>query len=151
MIIRTKKTKNYTTISNVALKDKKLSWKAKGLFAYMMTNIDEWEFHVSELENHSTDGISATRSAVNELIDEGYLNRDIIREEGKIAEHSYTLYETPQPELIEKAKKNKVKKEMFKKLKEIQLNGFEHEGNEMVIKTNINKMDTGRLENVHTI
>ena len=95
MIIRVKKNKNYTTINNTALHDRNLSWKAKGLFAYMMTNKDDWKFYVSEIERHSTDGIKATRSGINELIEAGYLKKEIVRDRGTITEHLYTLYEEP--------------------------------------------------------
>ena len=57
-IIRVKKNKNYTSINNTALRDTRLSWKAKGLFAYMLTNIDDWQFHLDELKNHAIDGPS---------------------------------------------------------------------------------------------
>ena len=95
MIIRTKKDKNFTVINNTALRDKRLSWKAKGLFAYMMTNIDNWEFYVSELEKHSTDGGHATRTAIKELIQVGYLVKDIKRNKGRFVSHDYTLIEKP--------------------------------------------------------
>ena len=41
---RVNKDKNYTTINNTGLKDKRLSWKAKGILAYILTLPDDWVF-----------------------------------------------------------------------------------------------------------
>ena len=73
-IIRIEKNKDYTVISNIPLRDVRLSWKAKGLLAYMLTNSDNWEFYLQELKNHSKDGLQATKSAFNELGYAGYLS-----------------------------------------------------------------------------
>ena len=73
-ICRIDKPENYSVINNKALRDEKLSWKAKGLFAYMMTNKNGWEFYIDELKNHSTDGKIATKNAFNELGKNGYIS-----------------------------------------------------------------------------
>ena len=43
-IFRIEKTKNYTVMSNYHLKDKRLSFKAKGLLSYMLSLPDCWDF-----------------------------------------------------------------------------------------------------------
>ena len=42
-IFRIEKTKNYTVMSNYHLKDKRLSFKAKGLLSYMLSLPDTFE------------------------------------------------------------------------------------------------------------
>jgi hypothetical protein len=42
--IKTIKNKNYTTISNVFLKDKEISLKSKGLLALVMSLPENWDF-----------------------------------------------------------------------------------------------------------
>ena len=44
-ILRKKYDRNFTTISNDALKDKDLSFKAKGLLVYMWSLPNDWEFY----------------------------------------------------------------------------------------------------------
>ncbi len=73
-ILRTKNRKKFTTISNSTLRDERLSWKARGLLSYMLTNIDNWIFYIDELATHARDGVRATKSAFNELGFAGYLS-----------------------------------------------------------------------------
>ncbi|TKI88055.1 DNA-binding protein, partial [Bacillus wiedmannii] len=44
-IFRVKKDNNYSVINNTGLKDKRLSWKAKGILAYILTLPDDWVFY----------------------------------------------------------------------------------------------------------
>ncbi|MGR5875594.1 hypothetical protein ACT7DH_27750 [Bacillus pacificus] len=43
-IFRVKKDVNYSVIHNTPLRDEKLSWRAKGLLAYMLSLPDDWTF-----------------------------------------------------------------------------------------------------------
>ena len=54
-----KKKTDYTVISNVFLRDEKLSLKSKGLLAYVLSLPNDWVLYVSELANHHKDGTSA--------------------------------------------------------------------------------------------
>lgn len=96
MIIRTQKNKNYTSMSNIALRDKRLSAKAKGIFAYVMTLPDDWKFYASELKDHFTDGESSILSGLKELENLGYLVRNRMRDKGIIVCMEYTFNESPQ-------------------------------------------------------
>lgn len=66
---------NYTNISNVLVRDKRLSWKARGIFIYLWSQANEWQFYVSEIATHATDGVKALRSGLDELESYGYLKR----------------------------------------------------------------------------
>ncbi|CCI87000.1 conserved phage C-terminal domain-containing protein [Lactobacillus gigeriorum] len=65
----------YTNISNNLVQDSSLSWKARGIFIYLWSQANEWQFYVSEIAKHSTDGERALRSGLKELEEKGYLKR----------------------------------------------------------------------------
>lgn len=95
-ILRVEKQKDFTTIDNRYVRDKRLSWQAKGLLVYILTLPDNWKIYPEELRKHATDGISATRSALKELRDHGYLElKRIIDERGKVVSWEYLIHESP--------------------------------------------------------
>lgn len=93
--IRAKKERDYTVLDNTFLYDDKLSWKAKGLFAYIQSIYEDFDIYMSELEKHATDGKDSLRSAMNELIEAGYIIRDEIREKGRFSGYKYIVIENP--------------------------------------------------------
>lgn len=83
-IIRVKKNNNFVVMDKTPLNDKRLSWKAKGIMAYMLSKPDDWVFYLDEVATNSTDGIASFRSGFNELKKHGYVQRIQKRnEEGK--------------------------------------------------------------------
>lgn len=73
-ILRTQNKKgNFVILNKTFLQDNNLSLKAKGLLAYLLSLPDDWKIYVNELMRHSTDGAQATRSALNELKQRGYI------------------------------------------------------------------------------
>lgn len=92
----------YVVLHKSALENPRLSFKAKGLWAYCLSRPDNWEFHVSHLKTVSKEGEDAVYSALKELIEEGYCERvQHIRPKdpvtGKWGFHKldYVMYETP--------------------------------------------------------
>lgn len=73
--MRIKKKTNYAVIDKHFLSDKKISWKAKGIMAYMLSMPDDWTFYLDELVKHSTDGKASFRSGFDELKNAGYVHR----------------------------------------------------------------------------
>jgi len=65
----------FTQIANAVLRDKALSWKAKGIFAYIYSKPDGWDFAVDRISEDSIDGIESTRSGIQELEKLFYLQR----------------------------------------------------------------------------
>lgn len=65
----------FTQIANSVLNDKKLSLRAKGLFAYIYSKPYGWEFSSYRMSQESIEGRDAIRTAVAELMDAGYLSR----------------------------------------------------------------------------
>ena len=87
---------NYTIISNSVLKNKNLSLKAKGLYAYMWSLPDDWDYSVTGLVTLLKEGKDAINEALKELEREGYLVRTILRKGGKFSDMDYILHEFPQ-------------------------------------------------------
>lgn len=78
------------------LNDANLSWKAKGLFVYLWSQADEWNFYETEVVKHSTDGIRSMRSGIHELEENGYLTRKRDRIGNRLKGSIWLLSETPQ-------------------------------------------------------
>lgn len=76
-IQRAPKTGNpHTAILNAALRDDRLTWKARGLLAFILTHPDNWTINLDWLTRQGPDGATATRSAMKELEQAGYLRRE---------------------------------------------------------------------------
>lgn len=97
--IREKKERDYTVVDNTFLKDVSLSWKAKGLFCYLLSLPEDWKIHLAEIEQHAPDGRDSLRSAVNELKQAGYLEVSTTRDErGVITGSCFKIIEKPAAE-----------------------------------------------------
>ncbi|HFJ9441150.1 MULTISPECIES: DnaD domain-containing protein [Bacillus] len=95
-IFRVKKDNNYSVINNTGLKDKRLSWKAKGILAYILTLPDDWVFYREELSQHAKDGINSLRAGMKELKEYGYIKRFPIKDaKNKIVRWETIIYEIP--------------------------------------------------------
>ena len=96
-IVRKKhRNKPYVILDKRGLEDEGLSWKAKGILAYLISKPDDWQVYLKQLSTASTDGIDATRSGMKELVDAGYVRRqESKKENGKFAGHEYVVYEHP--------------------------------------------------------
>ena len=94
-IVRVKHQKNYVVLNKFALEDRRLSFKAKGLWAYCMSLPDDWDFHVNHLATVSQDGVDAVYSAIKELIEFGYCEK-VQPNKGKFEKLEYFIYETPE-------------------------------------------------------
>lgn len=94
-IYRVEKTNNYSVMSNYHFKDKRLSWKAKGLLSTFLSLPDNWDYKVHGLAEMSTDGEASVKAGLKELEEYGYLDRNPIREKGKIIDWEYIIYEKP--------------------------------------------------------
>lgn len=96
-VIRVEKSKDFTTISNIPLKDKNLSLKAKGLLALVLTLPDDWEYSINGVCKIVKESKAAVMTAFDELEKFGYLKRERNRAKGgKFAGFTYVFYETPQ-------------------------------------------------------
>lgn len=88
----------FSLIPNNVIEDDSLSWKAKGLLAFLLSKSDDWEIYQEQLAKCSTDGRHATRTAIDELVDAGYIVRSQRRDEsGQFDDFEYIVYEEPVP------------------------------------------------------
>tara|TARA_R100001369_G_scaffold90771_1_gene130280 strand:- start:22 stop:690 length:669 start_codon:yes stop_codon:yes gene_type:complete len=97
-VVRVIKSKDYTTICNRIFKDKRLSLKAKGLLAMLLSFSDHWDLSIMGLETILKEGRTSIRSTLNELIINGYVEREQIRKNGMFLGVDYTVFESPKLE-----------------------------------------------------
>ena len=96
MRVEKMKRNGFTIINNGVLNNTQLSWKAKGLFAYLWSQSDSWDFYEVEVLNHSTDGRASLRAGLKELEEHGYLKRYRNRDDkGILRESKWILSEQP--------------------------------------------------------
>ncbi|WP_017728534.1 DnaD domain protein [Halalkalibacterium ligniniphilum] len=95
-IYRVSKDNNFVVMNKTALQDERLSWKAKGLLAYMLSMPDNWRFYREELATHAKDGVDSVKSALKELGERGYLKRVRKNDENGKIYWETIVYEIPQ-------------------------------------------------------
>ena len=97
-VIRIIKNKDYTVMSNVHLKDKRLSLKAIGLLSVVLSLPDSWQYTVNGLVGAVKDGKDSVESAIKELKKNGYLRVEKIypNENSNRIQYQYTFFENPQ-------------------------------------------------------
>lgn len=105
MIIRhSRHERNFVQIHKTALNDPKLSFKAKGILAYLMSKPDVWTVRIKDLCNNSHDGPESIRNGLKELQKHGYA--ELVRG-GKDGGTYWNVFETPdlakKPEMAETA------------------------------------------------
>ncbi len=104
MIVRAPRPQaGYTVLRNETLSDRRLSWAARGLLAYLLSKPDHWRVSPAHLVTE-TEGarVSSGRDAVyallGELEDAGYIVRAQARgEDGRMTAVERHIHETPQP------------------------------------------------------
>jgi len=93
-----KKKTSYAQVSNFALRDEKLSLKAKGLLSLIESyiNLENFTLYKQFLINKSTDGETSFRGAWKELKDNGYLIQHRLKdEETKQFYYEYEVCDNP--------------------------------------------------------
>lgn len=94
MIIKRHLSSNFTVIDNDVLQDERLSWKATGMLAYLLSLPEDWKVHIEDLARRKSDGHSATASGFRELRLAGYIVVEKVRgSKGRISSvcHVYDL------------------------------------------------------------
>lgn len=94
-VLRKEKKSNFTVIDNAIFKDRKVSFKAKGLLCQMLSLPDGWEYSVKGLATFASDKYSAITSGLKELEEAGYFRREQLYDKGKFAGYEYIISETP--------------------------------------------------------
>ena len=95
-ITRRKYDRDFTIVSNEFLKDARLSWKAKGIIAYVAMLPDDWVLNMRDLTNRATDGRDSLYSGIKELEMCGYCAKTMRRNpDGTIAGYAYEICDKP--------------------------------------------------------
>jgi hypothetical protein len=88
----------YAQIPNAILRDKSLSFKAKGLLSFLLSLPDDWVIYKLNLAEYSTDGYTAVASAWDELENAGYVSSTRVTDElGRFQGWEHTVHFEPQP------------------------------------------------------
>lgn len=74
-VIRVEHERAYAVIANAALEDRRLSFRARGVLAFLLSRPDGWRIRSDHLAAHAQEGRDAIRSALTELEEAGYLTR----------------------------------------------------------------------------
>lgn len=85
----------FATVPNDLVNSKDISLKAKGLFAYIQSKPDGWDFSAERIANQSKEGLPAIMAALKELENFGYLKRDRYIAENGHRLVQYTLFDEP--------------------------------------------------------
>jgi len=92
-------TKNYGVIPNHLLNNPNLSFRAKGLFAFLQSKPNGWQFSAERIASQTKEGITAVKNALKELEKTKFLIRKPTKDNnGKWAGYDYFLTENPSAE-----------------------------------------------------
>lgn len=111
-VIRVKKSKNYTVMSNNHLRDNNISLKARGLLSTILSLPDDWNYSINGLVSICKENESSIKSGLNELKEAGYVVIEKLYSNesgtGKF-KYVYNIFESPKDseKLREQIKKKK--------------------------------------------
>ncbi|MFB8443603.1 hypothetical protein ACFC7A_31615 [Streptomyces niveus] len=89
--------RQFTQIHNALFRDPRMSFKAKGIFGLISTHVDGFGVSEESITGCATDGLSAVRTGLKELIEFGYLQRRRERNElGHLGESEYYITDMPE-------------------------------------------------------
>jgi len=103
--------RDFTVIPNRVLRDDALSYRARGLLVYLLSQPPDWTISSARLALESGEGRDAVRTALRELMCVGYLTLNRQQDErGQWASH-YTVTDTPwyfepHPQLVDNPVEN---------------------------------------------
>lgn len=96
----------YGTIPNDLLNSIHISFKAKGMYAYIQSKPDNWEFSAERISKQVKEGLPSVISALKELENFGYLARNRYQNNKGFWVVDYLLYEIPIEENLITGKPN---------------------------------------------
>jgi len=68
--------KNFTILPNATLNDRRLSWEARGMLAYLLSKPDHWKVVPKALVNETSAGKSVVYRILKELEEAGYITSE---------------------------------------------------------------------------
>ena len=114
-VMRVNKNKNYTTMSNVHLRDLNLSLKARGLLSTILSLPDNWNYSIGGIAAICKENETCIKSGLKELKEAGYMVVEKLYSDesgtGKF-KYVYNIFENPDDskELRERIEKKKAER-----------------------------------------
>lgn len=96
----------FTQFPNQWVRDKRIGFRAKGILALLMSHSDGWRISLAHLAEGSPDGITAIRTAIQELEQAGYLTRTLVRNDKAQVEASEWIIRDPFESQVDDASEN---------------------------------------------
>lgn len=91
-----KHSQNYSLVDNAGIRDANLSYKATGLWTFLISHPPDWRVNLNHLINSKTDGRDSVMSGLWELSEAGYLLYLRWRSDDGLFSSRYIVFETPQ-------------------------------------------------------
>ena len=89
----------YTVISNALVNDPSLSLNALAVMTYLISKPHDWRVRADDIQRRFQISRGKVYGILDELMERGYLSREIIRQGGRVKECRYTVMEHPVPAL----------------------------------------------------
>ncbi len=102
---------SFTQVPNEIINDINVSLKAKGLYLYMVSKPDNWEFSLLGMVSQLKEGKTALLAIMNELIKFGYMEKIKNRVNGRQSVNDYILHLEPTKSLKQSEYQNESQKE----------------------------------------
>lgn len=96
--IRVAKRRRFTVISRDAVNDDRLSFRARGVLAWLLDKPDDWSCNSEQIASAGREGRDAVRVALRELQAAGYLRHEKVQGETGRWRTATMLFEVPTPE-----------------------------------------------------
>jgi len=92
-LLKKQKTKHpFTTVYNSIFEDNKLTLRDVGLYIYMLSKPDDWHFSIRGIASQRIESKDTIAKMLNNLINNGWLSRKVIKKHGKYFKYVYEIF-----------------------------------------------------------
>jgi hypothetical protein len=96
-IVRSEPRERFAIIPNAVLEDDALSWRARGLLAYLLSRPPGWKTDAMKLARLGSEGRDAVRTALAELVAAGYMRRVKTQTDNGTWRTDVVVFDQPEP------------------------------------------------------